>query len=173
IEISFQNSRLPGMLIYILRHGIAEDGQPDSERALTSEGKKKLRNVLRVAREAGVGPSLILSSPYRRAVQTAQLAAEILGYTGSLLRTHALEPGSHPQTVWEEIRVHKDEEQILLAGHEPLFSALTAYLLGCPNLQIDFKKGALACVELGHFSAEPRGVLKWILTPKLAVNQPS
>ncbi len=164
------------MQIYILRHGIAEDGhagQPDSERALTSEGKKKLRNVLRVAREAGVAPSLILTSPYRRAVQTAQLAAEMLEYTGNLLRTRALEPDSHPQTVWEEIRVHKDQEQILLAGHEPLFSALTAYLLGCPSLQIDFKKGALACVEIDRFAAEPRGVLKWIVTPKLAANQAS
>ena len=164
------------MQIYILRHGIAEDaqaGQSDSARALTSEGKKKLRNVLRVARDADVAPSLILTSPYRRAVQTAELAAEILDYKGDLLRTRALEPDSHPQAVWGEIRAHKDEEQLLLAGHEPLFSALTAHLLGCPNLQFDFKKGALACVELDRFGAEPRGVLKWILTPKLAANQTS
>ena len=164
------------MQIYILRHGIAEDGragEPDSDRALTSEGKKKLRNVLRVAREAGVKPSLILTSPYRRAVQTAQLAAEMLEYSGNLLRTEALEPGSHPQSVWEEIRSHKNEDEILLAGHEPLFGALTGYLLGCPNLQIDFKKGALACIEIDRFASEPRGVLKWILTPKLAANQAS
>jgi phosphohistidine phosphatase len=159
------------MEIYILRHGIAEDGQagqPDPERALTPEGKKKLRNVLRAAAKAGVAPSLILTSPYRRALQTAQAAAEVLNYNGELLRTKALEPGSDPRAVWEEIRVHKDEANILLAGHEPLFSRLTAYLLGCPNLQIDFKKGALACVELDRFLAEPQGILRWMLTPKLA-----
>ena len=161
------------MDIYILRHGIAEDqsaGESDFDRALTSEGKKKLRNVLRAAGEVGVSPSLILTSPLRRAVQTAQLAAEILDYKGELLRTNALEPGAHPRMVWEEIRVHKDESQILLAGHEPLFSALTAYLLGCPDLQVDFKKGALACVEVSRFNAEPHGALKWLLTPKLAAN---
>ena len=159
------------MEIYILRHGIAEDGQagqPDAERSLTAEGKKKLRNVLRVAREAGVAPSLILTSPYRRAVQTAQLAAEILGYKGDLLRTKSLEPSSHPHQVWEEIRIHQDEAAVLLAGHEPLFSSLTAYLLGNPNLKVDFKKGAIASVEIDRFSAEPSGVLKWMLTPKLA-----
>jgi phosphohistidine phosphatase len=159
------------MDIYILRHGIAEDGQAgqaDSERALTAEGKKKLRLVLRTASSAGVAPSLILTSPYRRAVQTAQLAAEILGYKGDLLRTKSLEPASQPRLVWEEIRVHKDEREILLAGHEPLFSSLTAYLLGCPNLQIDFKKGAIACVAVDRFAAEPHGTLKWMLTPKLA-----
>jgi phosphohistidine phosphatase len=159
------------MEIYIFRHGIAEEGragQPDSERALTSEGKKKLRNILRVANEAGVQPSLILSSPYRRAVQTAQLAAEILEYKGDLVRTQTLEPGSHPRMVWDEIRVHKNERQILVAGHEPLFSALMAYLLGCQNLQVDFKKGAIVCVEIGRFDPEPHGVLKWMLTSKLA-----
>ncbi|MBZ5611149.1 MAG: phosphohistidine phosphatase SixA [Acidobacteriia bacterium] len=159
------------MEIYLLRHGIAEDGQagrPDSERALTAEGKKKLSNVLRAAAAAGVQPELILTSPYRRAVQTAQLAAEILEYQGDLLRTKALEPGSTPRAVWEEIRVHKDAPRILLSGHEPLFSSLTAYLLGCPNLQIDFKKGGLACVEVDRFTAEPHAVLKWYVTPKLA-----
>lgn len=158
------------MQIYILRHGIAEDGhagQPDSERALTSEGRKKLRNVMRAAAAADVRPSLILTSPYRRALQTAQLAAEVLAYQGDVLRTSALEPSASPQAVWEEIRVHKDEPEILLSGHEPLFSALTAYLLGCANLQIDFKKAGLACVEAGRFGGEPHGVLKWYLTPKL------
>lgn len=159
------------MYIYILRHGIAEDGQPgqsDSDRALTAEGRKKLRNVLRVASVADVRPSLIITSPLKRAVQTAELAAEILDYKGDLLRTKALEPGAHPRMVWEEIRVHKDEARILLAGHEPLFSSLTAYLLGCPDLKVDFKKGALACVEIDRFGAEPHGALKWMITPKLA-----
>ena len=159
------------MEIYILRHGIAEDGQagqPDAERALTPEGKKKLRNVLRLAAKAGAAPSLILTSHYRRALQSAEIAAQVLDYKGDLLRTKALEPGSEPRTVWEEIRVHKDEANILLSGHEPLFSRLTAYLVACPNLHIDFKKGALACVELDRFPAEPHGVLRWMLTPKLA-----
>jgi len=158
------------MEIYLLRHGIAEDvraGEPDSDRSLTPEGKKKLRGVLRVAAEAGVRPSLILTSPYRRALQTAQLAAEIFNYEGDLLRTRSLEPSSRPDGVWEEIRVHKEEPQILLVGHEPLFSVLTAFLLGCSGFQMDFKKGGLACVEIDKFGSAPKGVLKWYLTPKL------
>jgi phosphohistidine phosphatase len=122
---------------------------------------------LRAAHEADVAPALILTSPLKRAVQTAQLAAEILDYKGELLRTKALEPEAHPKMAWEEIRVHKDEPAILLAGHEPLFSSLTAYLLGCPDLRVDFKKGAIACVELDRFGAEPHGALKWFITPKL------
>src|SRR5579863_5406571 len=111
------------MELYILRHGIAADGeagQPDSGRTLTPEGRKKLRAMLQSAAAAGVAPSLILTSPYKRAVQTAQLAAAALGYGGELLRTNALVPGSTPQAVWEEVRVHRDQRQILLSGHEPL-----------------------------------------------------
>ena len=162
------------MEIYILRHGVAEEpqaGQPDADRVLTPDGRKKLRNVLRSAASAGVAPSLILTSPYKRALQTAQLAAEILEYKGDLLRTQVLEPGASPKAVWDEIRVHKDEAEILLAGHEPLFSRLTAYLLGSPTLQVDFKKGAIACVEMERFGAEPHGVLRWMLTSKLAAGQ--
>lgn len=162
------------MKIHVLRHGIAEDGhagQPDSDRALTSEGRKKLRSILRAAGAAEVAPSLILTSPYRRAVQTAEIAAESLKFKGEMLRIKALEPGSNPRAVWDEIRAHKDEPDILLSGHEPLLSSLMAFLLGCPNLQIDFKKGALACIEVDRFTAEPHGVLRWMLTSKLTTNQ--
>jgi len=158
------------MELYILRHGIAEDGeagQPDSARALTAEGKKRLRPVLRLAEKAGVAPTLILSSPYRRAMETAELAAKVLHYKGDVLRSKTLTPSGSPSSVWDEIRLHKDEPQILLTGHEPLFSSLTAYLLASPNLQIDFKKGAIARVDLDSFGSEPRGVLKWMLLPKL------
>src|SRR6266852_5670546 len=143
--MEFQPCRLTGMDLFILRHGIAENGQAgqaDSERALTTEGKRKLRTILKKAKAAGVEPSLILTSPYKRAEQTAQLAVEILGYKGDLLRTQALTPSSRPESVWDEIRLHKEHEQVMLSSHEPLCSRLTAYVLGVPNLKIDFKKGA-------------------------------
>ena len=81
------------MQIYLLRHGIAEDaapGRPDSERALTEEGRDKLRRVLRRARSADAAPSLILSSPYRRALETAALAAEMLSYPGRIVETRVV-----------------------------------------------------------------------------------
>lgn len=159
------------MELYILRHGIAEDGKPggrDADRALTSEGKRKLREVLRLAASAGVSPRCILTSPYLRAVQTAEIAAEVLGHRNDLLRTDALTPDSDPHGVWEEIRIHKGAESLLIAGHEPLLSRLVAHLLGAPALFVDMKKGALVRVDVDQFGPEPRGVLKWMLVPKLA-----
>jgi phosphohistidine phosphatase len=154
--------------IYLLRHGIAENSTPDSERALTAEGREKLRRVLARARAAGVVPSLILSSPYRRALETAEIAGEVLGYHGKVVKTRALTPDAAPFDVWEEIRQRGDEPAILLASHEPLMSSLAAFLLASPALLVDMKKAALLRVDCERIGPEPKGVLKWMLTPATA-----
>jgi len=159
------------MDVFLLRHGIAEEGNlgtPDSERALSAEGTRKLRDVMRAAKAAGVDPSLILTSPYKRAKQTAQVAADELGYKGELVETGSLVPSAQPEAVWEEIRVYKSSPSLLLVSHEPLMSATLAFLLNAPALRTEFKKGSLARVELEGFSARPRGTLRWLLAPRLA-----
>ena len=159
------------MQIYLLRHGIAEDappGKPDSERALTSEGREKLHRVLRRAHAADVAPSLILSSPYRRALETADIAVEVLDYQGKVVKTRALVPDASPFDTWEEIRRRPDEPAILLASHEPLMSSLAALLLACPALSVDMKKAALVRIDCDRIGPEPKGVLKWMLTPATA-----
>ena len=159
------------MEIYLLRHGVAEESAAtgrDADRRLTEEGRQKLRRVLERAHQAGVAPSLILTSPLRRALETAEIAARELGYEGKLVRTAALEPSSSPQQVWEEIRLRRDESAILLAGHEPLFSSTVAYLLGSSREIVHFRKGAIVRIDVEAFAAAPAGVLQWMLTPKLS-----
>lgn len=154
--------------IYLLRHGIAENTTPDSERALTSEGRDKLRRVLIRARSADVDPTLILSSPLRRAVETADIAVEVLGHHGKVVKTRALVPDASPYDTWEEIRKHSGEPAILLASHEPLMSSLASFLLASPALVVEFKKAGLMRVDCERTGPEPKGVLKWMLTPATA-----
>jgi phosphohistidine phosphatase len=158
------------MEIYLLRHGIAEDHSAtgrDSDRRLTEEGRTKLIRVLERAHAAGVRPTLILSSPYRRALETAEIAARELGYEGKLVRSQALTPDSSPDRVWDEIRTHREESAILLTGHEPLFSAIVAHMLGSTRSMMQFRKGALVRIDVEGFGAAPAGVLQWMLTAKL------
>ena len=159
------------MQIYLLRHGIAEDaapGHPDSERALTSEGKEKLRRVLKRARSAGVSLSLVLSSPYQRALETADIAVDVLGYKGKIVRTRALVPDASPYDTWNEIRGYNNEHAILLASHEPLISSLAGLLLNSPALLVDMKKAALVRVDCERVTAQPHCMLKWMLVPAVA-----
>ena len=157
------------MDLYLLRHGIAEDGgtgMTDADRALTAEGRRKLRQVLTVACDAKVCLDLILSSPLKRALQTAEVARKTLKYKGDIIRTTALEPGASVQQVWDEIRDHRDKACLMLVGHNPLFSQLAAYLLGSADMQVDFKKGGLMKIDIEHFPPVPRGILCWYITPK-------
>lgn len=155
----------------MLRHGIAQprrQGAPDEDRALTRIGKRKLSQVLQLARAAKVSPSLILTSPLRRAVETSEMAAAALRCKKTV-STDTLAPASTPEAVWNEIRLrHKNAKTVLLSGHEPLLGHTIAYLLGGPAAGIDLKKGALARIDLESLTQEPHGVLEWLLTPKLA-----
>jgi phosphohistidine phosphatase len=159
------------MQIFLLRHGIAEDKSPsgrDADRRLTDEGRAKLRRILERAHGAGVRPSLILSSPLKRAVETAEIAARELGYDGKIVRVGALSPDASPSEVWAEIRKRPDESAILLAGHEPLFSATVAYMLGSTRAMVDFRKGALVRIDVEGLGASPSGILQWMITAKIA-----
>jgi phosphohistidine phosphatase len=159
------------MELYLLRHAIAEENSPtgrDADRRLTEEGRDKLRRVLKRAASAGVEPALILSSPYKRALETAEIAASELRYQGEILRVGSLTPDSSPPSVWSEIREHRDQPSILLAGHEPLFSVTVAWLLGSQRSMVDFRKAALVRIDVHGFGPAPQGVLQWMLTPKLA-----
>jgi phosphohistidine phosphatase len=162
------------MQLYLLRHGIAEDGRvgtSDADRALTAEGRRKLRQVLTRAAKAGVKPDLIISSPLKRALQTAEIAKNVLGYGEAISRSNALTPGADPKESWSEIRAHSAADCLLLVGHNPLFSSLAGFLLGTAEAQIDFKKGALMRIDFEKISLQPRGVLRWYLTPRLAANE--
>lgn len=159
------------MQIYLLRHGIAEDsrvGLRDFDRALTPEGGQKLRRVLERARSSGAAPSVILSSPFRRALETARLAAEVLRYSGKIVQSRSLTPDAPPAEAWGEIRDYREESAVLLASHEPLMSSLAAFLLDSPTLVVDMKKAALVRIDCEPSGAAPSGVLKWMLTPALA-----
>lgn len=157
------------MNIFILRHGTAEDrdkGTPDAERRLTKAGKKEVRAVSEQAHAAGVAPGVILTSPLVRAVETAQIAQEVFR-TKQVAETKVLLPDGTPQQVWREIRAHAEAQDVMLVGHEPQLSRIAAFLLEAP-LAIDLKKGALLRLTVQDQEGPPRGVLKWLLTPKLA-----
>ena len=161
------------MQVYLLRHGIAEEGGPavnDAERPLTTEGRRKLRHVLTHLADSGVKVDLIISSPLKRAQQTADIARSSLKCKEDVLYTRALAPGGSPEGVWEEIRVHSGNESLMLVGHNPLFNHLGGFLMAAENLQIDFKKGALMCLEFESAGRKPRGRLRWYLTARLAGN---
>jgi phosphohistidine phosphatase len=135
------------MEIWLLRHAAAEDRAEsgrDADRALSEEGHRRAREVARGLAELEPGIELILTSPYRRARQTAEPVARALRLTSTLRETQALEPSSDPEEILGEVR-SESAQVILLVGHEPHLGALLGRLVsGRPGLEIPMKKAALA-----------------------------
>lgn len=159
------------MQLYILRHGIAEDaalGQSDASRELTGEGRRKTRRVTARARQAGVRPDAVLTSPYPRAAATAQVAREELQLADAPIETERLTPYANVFELWEEIRGYAWANELMVVGHNPLLSDLAAWLTGARGGAVPLKKSALAALDIPYLSSSPRGTLIWLLTPKSA-----
>jgi phosphohistidine phosphatase len=156
------------MELYVLRHGEAEPRGPntdEADRALTRRGKRDVQAVLRAVRKARLGPQLILTSPLRRARETAAVASAVFP-EASVVATDRLKPSASSSAVWKEACADASISRVLLVGHEPQLSHLIAFLLDAP-VSVDFKKGALLRIDCAGRLGRPQGVLKWFLTPRV------
>jgi len=156
--------------VHFLRHGLAEERETwsgdDSQRPLTEKGKKKLVMLAGVLRDLNLNLDLILTSPYLRASQTAEIVARELGIPDILLEDRRLEPGFSEQELAAILNDHANAKSIMLVGHEPDFSETVSALIGGGRLI--FKKAGLACVEMISLSP-PQGDLVWLVPPRLFV----
>src|SRR2546423_915225 len=120
-----QLTRTFAMNLFILRHGLAvEHGTPgyadDASRPLTVEGKAKLRKISRAMEKLDLDFDVIISSPYQRARQTAEITAKELDLEKKLAFSDALIPsGSAKELISHINRLKPRPENILLVGHEP------------------------------------------------------
>ena len=159
------------MLLYLFRHGVAMDPAepdcpPDALRPLTREGIEKTRLAARGLRKLGVKPDLIVSSPLVRAVETAEIAArELGGAKERILRTPFLEPEADPAALLKELARWK-KEAVLCAGHAPHLDELIAHATGVRVAFTGLKKAGAACLEFAS-PGSPRGVLLWLIPPKV------
>jgi phosphohistidine phosphatase len=143
------------MNLSLLRHGIAADRGSaeyahDSERPLTPKGERRMRRIAKGIQASGVAADLVLSSPYLRAKQTAEIVAQALSTSVGVMFAEALTPEGDPRQLIAMLRTdHRDQQAILLVGHEPYLSRLISTLLtGGPNLAVEMKRGGLCSLTV-------------------------
>lgn len=158
------------MNLYVVRHGIAippEDPAcpPDPERWLTPKGVERTREMAQGLRALDVRPEVFLTSPYVRAVQTAEVVADVMGFGKGVLReTDTLLPGAHPQDLFKLLR-RLDAPSVMCFGHAPHVDEVVGHALGVAHPVSELKKAGVAAIALEAF-LPPRGTLMWLLTPK-------
>ena len=126
-------------MIYLLRHGEAEDGTggDDAARRLTEKGERQARDAGRALAALGVEIEACLASPKVRALETARIACEALGVEVEL--TEALRGGR-----FDALDLAAGRGEVLLVGHEPDFSAEVGRLTAA---NVAMKKGGIAVID--------------------------
>jgi phosphohistidine phosphatase len=161
------------MRLYLLRHAIAAPrGTPgyrdDAKRPLTEEGHRQAQDV--AVGFARLRPSVdaVLSSPYVRAMQTAEHLARAFKRRPPIRELRELLPEAAPQETAHALAGFAEAAHLVMVGHEPHLSAWLSWLTaGEEGVRCLFKKAGMASVELDVLPPQPRnGTLRWLLTPK-------
>lgn len=155
------------MELYLLRHATAADVAPsDDERELTQEGREEARVAGAALAKLGVQPSHILSSPFVRARQTAEIAAKALKFPKDIELIDELKNSISTAVLLKALKSCVSDGQVLLVGHMPSLSEHLAAFIGSESVQsLSMGKGSVACVEIEPLRAGA-GRLRWLMRQK-------
>ena len=139
------------MLIYLFRHGIAIDRMApncpaDPDRFLTEKGIRRTETAVQGMAKLGVVVDLVLSSPFVRARQTADIAVRVLGLPCKVHETDNLQWDANPDGLRQELAGLHDAEAVLCAGHAPHLDVFIGHMLGTPPVT-ELKKAGLAVLD--------------------------
>jgi phosphohistidine phosphatase len=158
------------MILYFVRHASAgertSNPQKDEKRPLDADGIQQCGYIGRALAALNAQPDVILSSPLKRATQTAALIGNELGYEGRLQLETALRPEATFADFRRLLEKYSRHEAVMLVGHNPSITEFLSRLIAKPGGEalIEFKKGAVARAETVRHSA----ALNWYFTPKIA-----
>lgn len=156
------------MTIYFLRHASAgerkKDPAKDAKRGLDRVGIEQAVQMGRVLAGLESHLDVILTSPLKRAAQTATLVANEMGYEGKLVVEASLRPGAAFSAFQQALAKHAGHESMLVVGHNPNLSQFLGRLIGDRSrpAHVSLRKASLARVDTLRGAA----TLHWLLTPK-------
>jgi len=157
------------MVFYFLRHASAGKAFPnpakDERRPLDDEGILQARYAGRLLANLDVQVDQIVSSPLKRALQTASLVANELAYEAAVLKHNALRPEGEWEQFQQLLLQYRKYESVMIVGHNPSMAEfLSKIISGSGAARVELKKASIAKVEMtGRF-----GTMQWLVTPKIA-----
>ena len=161
------------MNLYLIRHAIAEEESPsveDRQRALTEKGAKKMRNIAKGLKTLGIEFDYIISSPYVRAQQTAEILGDVFKLRKRIVISESIAPMGDPSQLLAEINEKYTVNSLAIVGHEPYLSNLISLLTtGGAPLEMTFKKGGVCYLTTDDLHHTRKATLQWLLTPGVLV----
>jgi phosphohistidine phosphatase len=138
------------MRLFLLRHADAESmSTSDAARELSPLGLAQARTVGEFCVARKIFPKLLLTSPYRRTVQTAEMVAQALELAGGPQPEPFLASGMEPDTGLRELQAFGWAESLMIVGHQPDLGSLAAALLGLTDAgSVHFRKATLLGMQV-------------------------
>ncbi|MGW8313679.1 MAG: phosphohistidine phosphatase SixA [Desulfuromonadales bacterium] len=135
------------MKLYLMQHALAYQAGEDPERQLSPAGVAQAKAAARGIKRLGLGFDLIITSPKRRAHQTAALLAETVRFPYSdILTTETVLPDQPPQALLDLLQQERLDSRILVVGHMPQLANLARVLMQGGELL--FQNAGLSCFDL-------------------------
>ncbi|MCU1306506.1 MAG: phosphohistidine phosphatase, SixA [Acidobacteriaceae bacterium] len=157
------------MIVYFLRHASAGQSlvnpNKDEKRPLDAEGARQCGYIGRALASMQVHVDAIVSSPLKRALQTASLVGNEMGYEGKFFIENGLRPEADFSVFKDMLQSYRKSEAIMVVGHNPSLQEFLASFIsssGCKT-GVELKKGAIARVDTGA----KLNLLQWCMTPKM------
>jgi phosphohistidine phosphatase len=161
------------MKLLVIRHGVAEDrdsfaasGQPDTQRPLTDDGRKKMRSATRGIHRIVPKLKVLASSRLVRAAQTAEIVGKVYGGM-DVATLDELAPERRPDELLGWLRSHELGDTVAVVGHEPHLGFLVGWLLtGRNDSFVEIKKGGAVLLEFDDPPSGGNAVLLWAMAPR-------
>jgi phosphohistidine phosphatase len=163
------------MRIYLVRHAESVDrvpGMPDAARYLSTRGRVSFREMARRFREAGALPTRMFTSPFVRAVQTAEILSETLQYDAEVAVALQLAPGFDVEGLNVVLNGFPGEREIAFVGHAPDLGDILTRLLSLPQ-RYAMRKGSIAALDLPDTGNRVRADFAWLLAGDRRIEDPA
>ena len=146
------------MQLYLLRHGDAVEGYPDRDRQLSTYGREQVRCVARGHRVESKVIEQVVSSPYKRAMQTTQIFTRAAKLQHTVDWLDDLTPQGNLRAI-EEFLQRTNANTVLMITHLPLVGLLIDHLTGETGTRMGTANLASLSME---FPAQGSALLNWI-----------
>lgn len=154
------------MIWYLMQHGKALSEEVDPHRSLSAEGIEEVGAVARGLKFLEIRPDLIFSSTKKRAVQTAELVAQVIAYsTDDIIKDDVFRPSAQPDEMFLYLERHGEEkENVLIVGHLPSLGHLTDALVDGTDT-VEFVNAGIVCVK-SEGVQKGTGKVLWYIRPE-------
>ena len=164
--------------LYLLRHGDAGKrmavaaGGNTGDVPLTIVGREEIAIIARSVKALNLRFSAIVTSPLKRAVQTAKIIAKVLAIENRISVWNDLVPEGNRSKLYNKLNQYARDSSVLMIGHEPYLSNIMYDMIFQKNRvnqlgRISLKKAGLAKIRVISLTPNISGELRWLLTPRI------